>query len=197
VPQQPSLPTLPAAAAAGLSAASSLAAGAEPSSAAAFRGLAVPSRPAPPEAALAGSVGKLVPASQAPPIALDGFCPVTLVETVVRNPQDRAAWKKGDPQFGAVHRGRTYLFASAEQQQKFLQRPDAYAPMFSGYDPVRYAERGEIVEGKRAYGLLTPDQRLFLFADEASYNKFNQSPGNYFSAARQAMLGSDAASKYR
>ena len=204
MPRQPEMPALPGADAPRTG---SLAMGASPHPAAAS---APPTSPAsltaspraarsetPPQAAQLGPNTRLVPASQAPPIALDGFCPVTLVETVLRNPQDRSAWKKGDPQFGAVHRGRTYLFTSAEQQQKFLQRPDAYAPMFSGYDPVRYAERGEIVEGKRAYGLLTPDQRLFLFADEASYNKFNQSPGNYISAARQAMLGSDAATKYR
>src|SRR5205823_3446037 len=99
----------------------------------------------------------VVPASQAPPIALDGFCPVTLLETVARDPADRSAWRKGDRQFGAIHRGRTYLFTSAEQQQKFLANPDAYAPALAGCDPVRYAERGEVVDGKRAYGLVTAD----------------------------------------
>jgi YHS domain-containing protein len=139
----------------------------------------------------------LVPASQAPPIALDGFCPVTLLETVARDPNDRSAWKKGDRQFGAIHRGRTYLFASAEQQKKFLASPDAYAPALAGCDPVRFAERGEFVDGKRAYGLVTPDRRIFLFADEASRNRFEQSPANYSAAIQQAMLRSESGNMYR
>src|SRR5262249_33353819 len=63
---------------------------------------------------------QMIPVSQAPPIALDGFCPVTLREVFDHNPADRSAWKKGDRRFGAIHDGRTFLFASAEQQQKFL-----------------------------------------------------------------------------
>ena len=39
---------------------------------------------------------QFIPASQAPPIGLDGFCPVTLLETVALNPNDRTAWRKGD-----------------------------------------------------------------------------------------------------
>jgi YHS domain-containing protein len=138
----------------------------------------------------------LVEAAKAPPIAMDGFCPVTLLETVSRDPHDRSAWKKGNVKFGAIHRNRTYLFTSAEQQQKFLANPDAYAPVLSGCDPVVFAERGELLDGKRAYGLITPDKRIFLFADEAALRKFNQSPGSYAAAAQQAMLR-DAGHVYR
>jgi YHS domain-containing protein/thiol-disulfide isomerase/thioredoxin len=168
----------------------------------------VVSRPAETANALAAALGgspnqpqssnsPVVPASQAPPIALEGFCPVTLLETVARDPADRAAWKKGDRRFGAIHRGRTYLFASAEQQQKFLANPDAYAPVLAGCDPVRYAERGEVVDGKRAYGLVTPDRRIFLFADETSRNRFEQAPAAYSNAIQQAMLRSDSGNLYR
>ena len=45
------------------------------------------------------------------PVALDGYCPVTLVED--------NRWVRADPQWGARHRRRTYLFSSPEQQQKF------------------------------------------------------------------------------
>jgi hypothetical protein len=138
----------------------------------------------------------LVPASQAPPLALDGFCPVTLMETMAKNPADRAAWKKGDKQFGAIHRGRTYLFVTPDAQQRFLANPDAYAPVLAGCDPVRFAERGEMVDGKRAYGLLTPDKRMVLFADEVSRNRFEQSPDTFTPAIQQAMRGGDG-SLYR
>lgn len=116
---------------------------------------------------------------------------------MAREPNSRSAWKKGDKQFGAIHRGRTYLFASAEHQQRFLANPDAYAPALAGCDPVRFAERGEMVDGKRAYGLITPDRRIYLFADEASRNRFEQSPAAYSNAIQQAMLRSEAGSVYR
>jgi len=140
---------------------------------------------------------QLVPASQAPPVALDGFCPVTLIETMSRTPEDRAAWKKGNVKFGAIHRGRTYLFTSAEQQQKFLADPDAYAPAFSGYDPVHYAERGELVDGKRAYGLITPDKHIFLFADETALQRFRQAPTRYAGALQQAAVPAASGTSYR
>jgi len=130
-------------------------------------------------------------------VALDGFCPVTLLETVSRDPGDRSAWKKGDRNFGAIHRGRTYLFVSADQQQKFLANPDAFAPLLAGNDPVIYAERGQLLEGRRAYGIVTPDKRIVLFADEGSRNRFEQSPAAYSNAVQQAMLRNDAANVYR
>lgn len=132
---------------------------------------------------------QFVPASQAPPLALEGYCAVTLLESM--------KWRKADPQFGAVHRGRTFLFANADQQRKFLANPDGYAPVLSGCDPVRFAGTGEMVEGKRAYGLLTEDKRIFLFADEASLNLFTQSPQRYAQNAYQAMLRSETVPTYR
>lgn len=144
------------------------------------------------------SAPQLVPASQAPPVALDGFCPVTLVEVVAQDPTDRRAWKKGDPRYGAIHEGRTYLFASAEQQQKFLANPDAYAPVLGGYDPVHLVERGVWVEGKRAYGLITPDQKIYLFADEGSLARFHQFPERYTGpAVQQASAAFRSSSHYR
>jgi len=140
----------------------------------------------------------LVPASQAPPVALDGFCPVTLVEVVALDPTDRRAWKKGDPRFGAIHEGRTYLFASAEQQQKFLARPEAYAPVLGGYDPVQLVDHGVWVEGKRAYGLITPEQKIYLFSDENSLARFHQFPERYTGpAVQQATATVRSPSGYR
>jgi YHS domain-containing protein len=126
-----------------------------------------------------------VPASQAPPIAMDGYCPVTLIEDM-----KNMKWKKGDPQFGAIHRGKTYLFASVAHQQKFLADPDAYSPMLSGCDPVRFATTGERVDGKRAYGL-TFGNRIYLFADEASLNQFAQTPRAFADTAHQATQRSE------
>jgi protein disulfide-isomerase len=111
------------------------------------------------------------PAPQGPPtLALDGYCCVQLV--------DSEKWVKGDPKFGAVHRGRTYLFSSSEAQRKFLADFNKYAPALSGLDCVKYVEQGALVEGKRAHGVFLSGQ-IFLFADEAALQKFWNSPERY------------------
>jgi YHS domain-containing protein/thioredoxin-related protein len=140
---------------------------------------------------------QMIPRHQAPPVALDGFCPVTLMDAMAQNRLDRSAWKKGDERFGAIHEGRTYLFASAENQRKFLDNPVAYAPLLSGCDPVAFAERGQMVPGKRCYGLLTVDRHMYLFADEASFNRFKASPANFTAAVQQAMSRNQTTSIYR
>jgi protein disulfide-isomerase len=144
-----------------------------------------------PEPAAASSANPLptIAASQAPPVALDGFCVVTLVE--------KMKWQKADAKWGAIHRGRTYLFAGEAEQKLFLMNPDGFAPVLSGCDPVRFAKTGELVEGKRSYGLLTPDKRVFLFADEESLKLFERSPGEYAAAAHQAMLRGTSGNLYR
>jgi YHS domain-containing protein len=156
-----------------------------------------PQAPASQPSVAAAPPPSTVPASQAPPIAIDGFCPVTLLDTLASDPSGRSAWKKGDKQFGAIHRGRTYLFTSAAHQQKFLASPDAYAPALSGCDPVIYAERGQFVDGKRAYGIITPDRQIYLFADENSRNRFEKSPTSFTAAIQQAMQRSEAGTLYR
>ena len=103
---------------------------------------------------------------QESPLALDGFCPVTLAED-----ED---WRQGDPLWGAVHRGRTYLFTSQRHQQAFMAAPDRYSPMLSGYDPVRYIDRGELVPGVRKHGMWFGD-KMYLFSDEASLQRFSGS----------------------
>jgi YHS domain-containing protein len=130
----------------------------------------------------------LVPASQAPAVALEGYCPVTLLE--------QRKWHRADPQFGAIHRGKTYLFATEDAQRKFLANPDGYSPALSGFDPVVFAQRGEMVEGKRSYGI-TFNRQIFLFADESSLKAFEQSPQSFAAVAYQAMMQAEAGPKYR
>lgn len=124
-----------------------------------------------------------------PPVAMDGFCPVTL--------RDNMKWQKGDKQFFAVHRGRTYYLATAAERAKFLANGDDFAPVLSGYDVVRFAQKKELIDGKRAYGLMTPDKQIYLFADKQSLEQFEKSSGAYATTARQAMIRSDSGSLYR
>ncbi len=104
------------------------------------------------------------------PLGLEGYCPVTLA--------DRGTWVEGRAQWGARHRGRTYLFAGAEQQQAFLANPDRYAPALSGDDPVLAFESARSTPGQRRYGV-TYQSRIYLFATPESRTRFTTDPGRY------------------
>ena len=127
---------------------------------------------------------QFAPAPRAPTseFAMEGYCPVTLRESK----DARQAWKKGDSRFGAVHRGRTFLFAGPDEQRKFLERPDYYSPVLSCYDPVRFADGKELIEGKRQHGVFYRGQ-VFLFADEATLRSFWQNPNRYSTVVYEAM----------
>lgn len=102
-----------------------------------------------------------------PPMGLEGYCPVTLIESM--------KWTKGDVRFGAIHRGRTYLFATQAEQQRFMANPDKFSPMLSGFDPIKYVEEGKLVDGNRKWGCVH-EGHMYLFADEAALTRFEQSP---------------------
>jgi thiol-disulfide isomerase/thioredoxin/YHS domain-containing protein len=114
-----------------------------------------------------------------PPVGLDGFCPVTLVE--------RNQWLPGDKNWGVVHRGRTYLFRGPDEQKKFWANPDLFSPVLSGNDPVLALDHQQSVQGKREYGVYL-DNRIYLFADETSRQRFEQNPRRYSAEVLQATL---------
>lgn len=120
-------------------------------------------------------------AAGSPPLALDGFCPVTLA--------DGEAWVPGDERWGAIHRGQTYLFTSPQQQQKFLAAPDRYAPALIGVDPTLLIDQGQVVPGQRQFGM-SYDNKIFLFSSEPSLKRFEQSPEFYAKQAMNIMAGS-------
>ena len=113
-----------------------------------------------------------------PPFGLDGFCPVQLVEN--------SRWQPGKKAWGAIHRGRTYLFAGAEERRRFLADPDRYAPVSSGDDVVLLLEQGRSVSGYREHGLQF-DGHVYLFAAEGTLEKFRSNPRYYADRALQAM----------
>jgi len=142
-------------------------------------------RPAANAAALAGmqnAIGPPAAPAGSPPtkLGLDGFCPVTLMET------DK--WESGDKRWGVRHRGRVYLFASPAAQESFLAEPDRYCPALAGYDPVVFNSNGEFVDGTRNYGVRYFDQ-IFLFSSEESLQQFWKNPSQFVEPVRQAMAG--------
>lgn len=104
------------------------------------------------------------------PLGLEGYCPVTLAE--------KGSWVEGRAQWGARHRGRTYLFAGEPQQRAFLADPDRYAPALSGDDPVMAFDSGKSVPGQRRYGV-TYQSRIYLFSTPETRTAFSSDPQRY------------------
>ncbi|MFP6676354.1 MAG: DUF255 domain-containing protein [Pirellulaceae bacterium] len=113
--------------------------------------------------------------------ALLGYCPVTLVDSI--------QWQPGDRRWGAIHEGQTYLFTSVENQQIFLANPQRFAPGFRGFDPVYFHTTGQLVVGTCDFGVVY-DLQYYLFANEASLQRFWKQPEMYYETVRQAMARS-------
>jgi protein disulfide-isomerase len=109
---------------------------------------------------------------------MDGYCPVTLLED--------NRWQRGNSRWGAIHRGRTYLFASQEYQRRFIESPDRYSPVLAGIDPVMLVDQGKVITGKRAHGVVF-DDHVYLFSSEEALRKFWSAPETYAQPIRQAM----------
>ncbi len=113
-----------------------------------------------------------------PPLGFDGFCPVTM--------KQQWKWARGDVRYGAVHRGRTYLFTSPEAQAEFLKSPDAYSPVLSGADPVLAMDAKQNVPGQRAFALEYRGQ-FYLFSSQETLTKFRDNADAYSQGVQQAM----------
>jgi len=110
-------------------------------------------------------------------IGLEGYCPVTLIQG--------NAWKKGDTRHGAIHRGKTYLFVGAAEKATFLADPDAFSPILAGVDPVELSRSGEVIEGRRAHGLVDHD-RVYMFSSEENLQMFLEHPERFRKQIEQA-----------
>jgi protein disulfide-isomerase len=119
-----------------------------------------------------------------PPLGLEGFCPVQLTHAMKQAEPNRR-WTRGDVRWGAIHRGRLYLFAGSNEQAAFLADPDRFAPVCSGDDPVLALDQGRQVPGKREFGVLY-NGRFYLFAGESTLNQFAKNPERYTAEAIQA-----------
>ena len=118
-----------------------------------------------------------------PELAFEGYCPVSLHQA--------QKWVRGDKTFGAIHRDRTYLFASDTQRQKFLADPDTYSPVFSGNDPVKMLDESQQVAGNRKFGCAYRGA-FYLFSSQESMARFAKQPDRYAAGVRQAMKRMDA-----
>lgn len=132
----------------------------------------------------AGSSAAPVLPPGTPPLGLDGFCPVQLSHAM-KQAEPARRWTRGDVRWGAIHRGRLYLFAGATEQAAFLTDPDRYAPVASGDDPVLALDQGRQVPGRREFGVMYGG-RFYLFANDSTLNQFAKNPERYTAEAIQA-----------
>jgi thiol-disulfide isomerase/thioredoxin/YHS domain-containing protein len=144
-----------------------------PSTGATLPGLAGQQISPRPPAANSPAMNSIPPGN--PPLDLDGFCPVTLLE--------KKQWVHGDMRYGARHRGRTYLFIGPDEKRRFFADPNRFAPVNSGYDVVLDLEQKKTVPGLRQYGV-TYAGHVFLFADQTTRDRFEKNPPYY---AKQAL----------
>lgn len=121
------------------------------------------------------------------PIALDGFCPVTLIT--------RQKWQAGDRRWGAYHRGHLYLFAGEPEQKAFLAAPDDFTPAFNGLDPVLAVDHNQKVAGKREFGAFYPKRhgRVYLFSSDETFRQFERHVARYAGETRQARRAASVA----
>ena len=136
------------------------------------------------DAAKSAAAARAQPASP-PELAMEGCCPVSIAQ--------ENQWVEGSPEFGVIHLGKLYLFASHEKMETFLADPMPYTPVLNGIDVVVFFEEHRIVPGKRDYGLRDPvHNRMFFFADEAAMTHFLNTHERYTEAAIEVMAQATA-----
>jgi len=139
-----------------------------------------PVRTAPPEVA-ASPRSPIVPLGEAQPIpeggstveiplALEGFCPVTL------STQER--WQVGNPLFYGMYQGQIFRCVSEEALAAFSKEPAKYAPVAMGEDIVQMVNRNKKVLGQRKFGAWFQD-RVYLFSSQESLDAFAAKPEFY------------------
>lgn len=149
-----------------------------------------PGAPPPGAAPFGPSPGtpRATPSPGAPPAqpqapGFGGHCPVTMYH--------EGRWAAGDRRWGVIHEGRLYLFASEQAKEAFWRDPNRYAPVFGGDDVVLFVESGQRVPGQVRIGAMQgeKDPRIYLFANELSYRKFDANTAFYIERLRQMTSG--------
>ena len=108
------------------------------------------------------------------PLALEGFCPVTLCT------EER--WVSGNPAYCTMYQGHIFRFATREALVRFAQEPANYIPVAMGEDIVLMVDRNKRVNGSRQLAAYCKG-RIFLFASQETYDAFTQRPDYYMEIA--------------
>lgn len=107
------------------------------------------------------------------PVALEGYCPVSL-KTVPK-------WVKGVPSIQTTFDGHAYHFANQQGKKMFLADPAKYVPVLGGDCVVSLVKMGKRVRGSVRHAALH-EGRLFLFANKDGKKIFLANPKAYANA---------------
>jgi YHS domain-containing protein len=105
-----------------------------------------------------------------PNLALEGNCPVCLVEMQKQ--------VEGSQDYQSAHDGRIYLFPGQKQKEMFDADPEKYIPAYGGKCVVCQVESGKAGPGKAEH-FTVHDQRLFLFPSDKVKGMFDRNPQKY------------------
>lgn len=111
--------------------------------------------------------------TQPAPLALEGYCPVSL--------KTMNKWVKGDPSIQSVFDGHTYYFANEQGKKMFVAGPAKYVPVLGGDCVISLVKMHKRVPGNIRHATLH-DGRLFLFANEQAKKMFTADPKAYADA---------------
>ena len=104
------------------------------------------------------------------PLALEGFCPVTLCT------EER--WISGNPAYCTMYQGHIFRFASSEALATFARNPASYIPVAMGEDIVLMVDRNKRINGNRKFGAWFQG-RVFLFTSQETLDTFATRPEYY------------------
>jgi thiol-disulfide isomerase/thioredoxin len=111
-----------------------------------------------------------VAAPVVPKVALDGFCPVSLVEA------HRMVY--GRRTLTLSRDGLVYRFADDRMRLTFEKWPERFVPVNGGRCPVAQVDQGEIRPGEARWCVVFKDH-LFLCSDEEGRGRFLKNPERY------------------
>ena len=105
--------------------------------------------------------------SQTSGVALEGYCPVCIVEA--------KKWVRGNSRHQVTHDSRTYYFPSDKEKRMFEANPAKYVPALGGDCTVCYANAGKRVPGNIRHGVFH-NGRLFLLPSGREKKEFLANP---------------------
>ena len=133
--------------------------------------------PVPPPSVSPPSIAAVMDEEPAPakktvevPLALEGFCAVTLCT------EER--WVSGNPAYYIMFQGHIFRFATVEAMTAFARNPLNYVPIAMGEDIVLIVDRSKRVNGNRNFGACFQG-RVFLFSSQESFDAFKARPDFY------------------
>ncbi len=123
------------------------------------------------------SIGDVRPCDASVPLALDGYCPVSMFKRseLIRGADDQCC----------VFKDRRYQFISATDREAFIQNPKKFLPSEEGFCVVTWAESHRRSPGSIEFPALFGDF-LFLFANDDARQRFLQDPERYVDQAGRA-----------